>query len=192
MRLLKRRCWRLASIVQYRPQPNLVAPCFTHGGFVMKVSLHLKARACAVWVCAASLVASCALSAPAQKTHSNSISVVASTVPADGDINPYGIARVPRNSGSLVKGNILISNFNNSTNLQGTGTTIVQIAPDGSSSLFAQIDPSTLPGPCPGGLGLTTALAVLSKGWVIVGSLPTTDGTAATAQAGCLLVLDHN
>jgi sugar lactone lactonase YvrE len=33
-------------------------------------------------------------------------------------------------------------------------------------------------------------LAVLSSGWVVVGSLPTTDGTAATAKAGCLLVLD--
>jgi DNA-binding beta-propeller fold protein YncE len=30
----------------------------------------------------------------------------------------------------------------------------------------------------------------LRAGWVIVGSLPTTDGTSATAQAGCLLVLD--
>jgi DNA-binding beta-propeller fold protein YncE len=30
----------------------------------------------------------------------------------------------------------------------------------------------------------------LRQGWVIVGSLPTTDGTAATAKAGCLLVLD--
>jgi hypothetical protein len=158
----------------------------------MKVSLHFRARACAVWVCAATLVGGCAFSAQAEGKHSNTISVIASTVPANGDINPYGIARVPRSSGSLVKGNILISNFNSSANLQGTGTTIVQIAPDGSSSLFAQIDPSTLPGPCPGGLGLTTALAVLSKGWVIVGSLPTTDGTAATAQAGCLLVLDHN
>ncbi len=47
-----------------------------------------------------------------------------------------------------------------------------------------------LPGPCPGGVGLTTALAVLKTGWVIVGSLPTTDGTSATAQAGCLIVLD--
>jgi hypothetical protein len=158
----------------------------------MRLSLRNNTRVYAVWVCAASLVACCALSAQAQRKHSNTISVVASTVPANGDINPYGIARVPRNSGSLVKGNILISNFNNSNNLQGTGTTIVQIAPDGSSSLFAQIDPNSLPGPCPGGLGLTTALAVLSKGWVIVGSLPTTDGTAATAQAGCLLVLDHN
>jgi hypothetical protein len=31
----------------------------------------------------------------------------------------------------------------------------------------------------------------LRAGWVIVGSLPTTDGTSATAQAGCLLVLDN-
>lgn len=115
---------------------------------------------------------------------------IASTVPANGDVNPYGIARVPRTTGSLVKGDILVSNFNNSKNLQGTGTTIVQISPGGEASLFAQIDAATLPGPCPGGVGLTTALAVLRDGWVVVGSLPTTDGTSATAQAGCLLVLN--
>jgi hypothetical protein len=144
--------------------------------------------------CTASLVAACTFSAPAQENHfgNQRISVVASTVPANGDVNPYGIARIPQSSGSLLKGNILISNFNNSANLQGTGTTIVQIAPDGTSSLFAQIDANSLPGPCPGGIGLTTALAVLRTGWVIVGSLPTTDGTAATAQAGCLLVLDSH
>jgi hypothetical protein len=38
---------------------------------------------------------------------------------------------------------------------------------------------------------LTTALVVLRAGWVIVGSLPTSDGTSATAQAGCLIVLNH-
>jgi len=119
-----------------------------------------------------------------------SISVVASTVPANGDVNPYGIAVVPRSKGSLVRGDILVSNFNNGMNLQGTGTTIVEIAPNGTVSLFAQIDASTLPGPCPGGIGLTTALSVLSSGWVIVGSLPTTDGMSDTAQAGCLLVLN--
>ncbi len=116
---------------------------------------------------------------------------VASTVPSNGDVNPYGIARVPRTTGLLVKGNILVSNFNNSANLQGTGTTIVQITPNGTVSLFAQIDAATLPGPCPGGVGLTTALAVLRDGWVIVGSLPTTDGTSATAQSGCLLALNN-
>jgi hypothetical protein len=68
----------------------------------------------------------------------------------------------------------------------------VQISPQGNFSLFAQIDPTTLPGPCPGGVGLTTALVVLRSGWVIVGSLPTTDGMPDTAQAGCLIVLDSN
>jgi hypothetical protein len=50
--------------------------------------------------------------------------------------------------------------------------------------VFAEIDASKLPGPCPGGVGLTTALVVLRAGWVIVGSLPTADGTSATAEAG--------
>ena len=114
-----------------------------------------------------------------------------STVPANGDVNPYGVAVVPRSSGKLVQGHVLVSNFNNSQNLQGTGTTIVDIAPNGTLSVFAQISAANLPGPCPGRVGLTTALSVLLNGWVIVGSLPTTDGTSATAQAGCLLVLNN-
>jgi hypothetical protein len=116
---------------------------------------------------------------------------VASTVPSNGDVNPYGVAIVPTSTGNLVKGHVLVSNFNNSANLQGTGTTIVDIAPDGAASLFAWINASTLPGPCPGGVGLTTALAVLRSGWVIVGSLPTSDGMSDTAQAGCLIVLNN-
>ncbi len=118
----------------------------------------------------------------------NTITTVASTVPANGDINPYGVAIVEQSVGNLKKGHILVSNFNNNQNYQGTGSTIVDVAPDGSVSLFAQI--GDLPGPCPGGVGLTTALVVLRSGWVIVGSLPTTNGQAATAQAGCLIVLD--
>ena len=114
---------------------------------------------------------------------------IASTVPANGDVNPYGVAMVPRTVGALVEHSVLVSNFNNVNNLQGTGTTIVQISPSGKMSQFAQIS-GPLPGACPGGVGLTTALAVLSSGWVIVGSLPTTDGTSATARAGCLIVLN--
>ncbi|MFF0729631.1 hypothetical protein [Streptomyces sp. NPDC004134] len=117
---------------------------------------------------------------------------VASTVPANGDVNPYGTAVVPRDSGKLRRGNVLVSNFNNSQNQQGTGTTLVQISPRGHARLFAQIDPDNLPGPCPGGVGLTTALSILPGGWVVVGSLPTTDGTSDTASAGCLLVLDNH
>jgi hypothetical protein len=118
------------------------------------------------------------------------VTQIASTVPVNGDVNPYGVAVVPVSTGSLRKGNVLVSNFNAVSNLQGTGTTIVQISPNGHVSTFATIDPTRLPGRCPGGVGLTTALSVLRSGWVIVGSLPTTDGSAATAQAGCLLVLD--
>ena len=113
-----------------------------------------------------------------------------STVPANGDVNPYGMALVQETIGNLVKGDILISNFNNSANLQGTGTTIMEISPEGVVQTFAQIDAAHLPGACPGGVGLTTALVELRSGWVIVGSLPTSDGTSATAQAGCLLVLN--
>jgi hypothetical protein len=118
------------------------------------------------------------------------ITTLSSTVPSNGDVNPYGLVKVPRTIGNLTEGDYLVSNFNNSGNAQGTGTTIVEISPNGAFSLFAQIDPTKLPGACPGGVGLTTALAVLKTGWVIVGSLPTTDGTSATAGAGCLIVLD--
>ncbi len=121
-----------------------------------------------------------------------SISEVASTVPHNGDLNPYGVAVVPRSTGNLVQSNVLVSNFNNRANLQGTGTTIVEIAPSGTLKVFAQLDAAHLPGACPGGVGLTTALVALRAGWVIVGSLPTTDGTAATAQAGCLIVLSSS
>ena len=110
------------------------------------------------------------------------------TVPSNGDLNPYGVAFVPRGfptGGALNPGDILVSNFNNSSNLQATGTTIVDINPSGGESLFFQ-GPST-----PGQLGLTTALGVLKSGFVIVGSVPTLDGTSATIQGpGSLLILD--
>ncbi len=111
--------------------------------------------------------------------------VVASTVPGNGDVNPYGVAVVPRSTGHLYRGDVLVSNFNDKTNAQGTGSTIVQVSPRGGASLFAKIsDPS-----CPGGVGLTTALAALPSGWVIVGSLPTVKGNIS--GHGCLIVLDQ-
>lgn len=122
----------------------------------------------------------------------NNVMTIASTVPKNGDVNPYGVAVAPVTAGSLVKGDVLVSNFNNHRNLQGTGSTIVQISPSGNVSLFASLAPNKLPGACPGGLGLTTALVALKSGWVIVGSLPTKDGSSATAQAGCLIVLNSS
>ena len=112
-----------------------------------------------------------------------------STVPANGDTNPYGVAVVPRaplSSTVLQAGDVLVSNFNGlnsqQDSVQGTGTTIVRINQQGQQSLFYQGQ----------GLGFTGALGILADGIVVAGSLPTTDGTAATATSGSLLFIDPN
>ncbi|MGW2826206.1 hypothetical protein ACWC24_35240 [Streptomyces sp. NPDC001443] len=99
---------------------------------------------------------------------------------------------VARDAGKPHRGDVLVGNFSNGQNQRGTGTTLVQISPRGKATLFARIDPDRLPGPCPGGVGPTTALSILPGGWVVVGSLPTADGTSDTAKAGCLLVPDSH
>ena len=109
-----------------------------------------------------------------------------STMPANGDQNPYGVAFVPNNfptgSGPLKHGDILVSNFNNGQNQQGTGTTIVRVPAGGPPTVFFQGN---------AGLGLSTALGTLQHGFVVVGNAPTTDGTSATAQPGSLLVINN-
>jgi hypothetical protein len=55
---------------------------------------------------------------------------VVSTVPSNGDVNPYGVAFVPPgfpSDGTIHPGDVLVSNFNASSNLQGSGTTIVDV-----------------------------------------------------------------
>jgi hypothetical protein len=118
---------------------------------------------------------------------------VASTVPANGDVNPYGVAVVPSSAGRLTAGDVLVSNFNDKANVQGTGTTIVQVSPAGKTSVFARISALPAGQTCPGGIGLTTALGILPGGWVVVGSLPTGHGGVLPAlnPAGCLIVLDN-
>ncbi len=123
-----------------------------------------------------------------------SASQVASTVPGDGDVNPYGVAIVPASAGGLTAGDILVSNFNDKANVQGTGTTIVQVTPAGHTRLFANLTKLPPGQACPGGIGLTTALGILPGGWVVVGSLPTAAGGALPSldPVGCLIVLnDH-
>jgi hypothetical protein len=138
------------------------------------------------------ILAATSVAGRADDHHALTIATVASTVPANGDVNPYGVARVRESKGGLHEGHILVSNFNNGTNTQGTGTTIVDISPKGTVSLFAHIDPNSPVGQqCPGGVGLTTALVALRSGWVIVGSLPT-NANAQVQQSGCLFVLDSS
>jgi hypothetical protein len=119
--------------------------------------------------------------------------VAVSTVPPSGDINPYGVAFVPDlfPGDTISGGDILVANFNNSGNAQGTGSSIVAVR-DGTQKLFFQGPP---------GLGLSTAIGVLRKGFVIVGNVQSTDGSGVCTQhgsneagagRGMLMVLDRN
>lgn len=112
-----------------------------------------------------------------------------STVADNGDLNPYAVVVAPVSSGKIEKDDVLVDNFNNVSNLQGTGTTIVGYRPSTKQTyLFAKIPQNMTQ--CPGGVGLTTAMTMLKTGWVIVGSTPSKDGTTATKGDGCVLVLD--
>jgi len=110
---------------------------------------------------------------------------VFSTIAPNGDVNPYGVAITALHvlAGlTLQHDDVLVANFNNAANLQGTGTTIMRFDRGGHSSVFFQ-------GP-QGASGLTAALGIVNRGFVFAGSLPTFDGTPATVSPGSLLVLD--
>jgi hypothetical protein len=117
--------------------------------------------------------------------------VNSSTIPANGDVNPYGVAFVPEDfpsGGALAAGDVLVSNFNNTANSQGTGTTIVQLRPAGplapaGTAVAFFMSPLA---------GLSTALGAVRGGFVVVGNVPTTDGTIATIGQGALQVIDRN
>jgi hypothetical protein len=115
----------------------------------------------------------------------------ASTVTDNGDLNPYAVVVAPVSAGKIHKDDVLIDNFNDISNLQGTGTSILVYSPSTKKvALFTKL-PRNL-AQCPGGVGLTTAMTMLKTGWVIVGSTPSKDGTTKTKGNGCFLVLDAN
>jgi hypothetical protein len=158
---------------------------------------HVITRARCASALAASLSLFAAVAAPAEEGRAFIPRVVlSSTIPFNGDLNPYGIAFVPEGfaaGGTLAAGDVLVANFNASNNLQGTGTTIIKFTPDnavapsvpagnnGNADTFFQ-------GNQP---GLTTALGVLRRGFVVVGNVPTTDGTVNTISNGALQIIDR-
>jgi hypothetical protein len=152
-------------------------------------NLNSKSAFCRTWMFLLGLiVAFTAVNSNAQAPASsilNSLGTpqVLSTVPTNGDVNPYGVAFVPPSfptGGLLDAGDILVSNYNNNQNLQGTGTTIVDFRA-GQQTLFFQ---------APAGSGLSTGLAVLKAGFVLVGNMPTTDGTSNTVKPGSLIAIN--
>ena len=116
---------------------------------------------------------------------------MASSVPDNGDVNPYAVVIAPVSSGAIEKDDVLIDNFNNISNLQGTGTTIIDYRPSTKETKLLAKVPHDLKD-CPGGVGLTTAMTMLKSGWIIVGSTPSKDGTTKTKGDGCMLVFDSN
>ena len=104
-----------------------------------------------------------------------------STIPSNGDTTPYGLAFVPHDfpdDASISPGELLVSNFNNTTTA-GQGTTIITVDPrSGKTGLFFQ-------GNSP--IGFTNALTIARVGLVFAGSLPTSGGTA---EPGPLDVFD--
>ena len=145
------------------------------------------------WMILAPILGFWAASAPASESEGAFLPrlINSSTIPANGDVNPYGVAFVPwdfPDGGIIHGGDVLVSNFNNGANLQGTGTTIVQfnpqgqIAPSGTATAFYSSNLA----------GLSTALGALRGGFVLVGNVPTTDGTIATIGQGAIQVIDRH
>jgi hypothetical protein len=154
---------------------------------------HIKSRAAvmATTLGAAALLASGIAQAEPQgflETLHHHTTLI-NTVPDNGDQNPYAVVVAPVTVGTVKKGDVLVGNFNNAANLQGTGSTIVNYHPDTKQLTTFAIVPRDLKA-CPGGIGLSTAMTMLKSGWVIIGSTPSNDGTTNTKGAGCLIVLD--
>jgi hypothetical protein len=157
-----------------------------------RICNRLRSAVCASALAAALVPGAAALAAPGSFLDSiHRQSTLSTTVPENGDQNPYAIVVAPVSAGAVQKDDVLVTNFNNDGNLQGLGTTIVAFNPATKKlTTFASL-PRNLAG-CPGGIGLTTAMTMLKSGWVIVGSAPSSDGTTGTKGPGCLIVLDPN
>jgi hypothetical protein len=57
------------------------------------------------------------------------VSTLTSTVPANGDVNPYGIVMVPSSVGKLHSGALLVSNFNDKANNQAPARRLIRSRP---------------------------------------------------------------
>jgi hypothetical protein len=154
----------------------MLRPFFPISG--LAVALGLLSTTCA---------SSQARTSPFLNTLASSPAIMATTVAANGDQNPYGVAVVPSDfpaSSVFHPGDILVSDFNDAANVQATGSSIVEITPAGSTSTVFTA-PSSL-----GSVGLTTALFALRSGLVVVGSAPNAGGTPPTVGNGSLIFLD--
>jgi hypothetical protein len=167
-------------------------PVMTGKSFFARISYSMLVTACA--------------GSPLAATHAVAAKVqpflpeyrVSSTVPPNGDLNPYGIAFVPSGfpkGGKISPGDVLVSNFNDMNNCQGQGTTVIQYTPSNSDDSVASPNTATQFFASPQ-LGLSTALGVLKGGFVIVGNVPSgmeqMGVCSPTPSQGTLQVIDRH
>lgn len=98
----------------------------------------------------------------------------------DADQNPYAM---------VVAGDVLVGNFDNKTDLQGTGSTTVNYHLDTKQMTLLATTPRDLK-ECLSGIGLLIAMTMLWFGWAVVGSTPGDGDTTDIKSAGWLIVLD--
>jgi hypothetical protein len=166
--------------------------------FFTRVSSLTLFTACAWLPLVATDAAAASSSAFLPKFH------VSSTIPMNGDLNPYGVAFVPPGfpgGGLISPGDVVVSNFNDTNNCQGRGTTIIQFTPNNAAAPEPAV-PAGAPGNATtffssSQFGLSTALGVLKGGFVIVGNVAAAapaPGPVCSAMAlpGVLQVIDRN
>ena len=67
--------------------------------------------------------------------HLTTTTTIGSTVdPVFGELNPYGLDIAKATNGPIAAGDLVVCNFNNSANVQGTGSTIIAIHPTPGST----------------------------------------------------------
>lgn len=114
------------------------------------------------------------------------IPVTTSTVPnapASEDQNPYGVAFVPTSlawkkaSAAARPGDVLVSNFNDSSNEMGQGSTIVDISPTGVKTTFFETGALGI-------FGFDNGLVTLKNGLVLASFIPVTYNHSGPVQIG--------
>ncbi len=79
-----------------------------------------------------------------QNLHEQTVGSVAD--PVTGDVNPYGLAVAPITNGKIDAGDLVVCDFNDKQNVQGTGTAIVSIGPAIGSKPRHIVDAKVLEG----------------------------------------------
>lgn len=100
-------------------------------------------------------------------SHHTTISILASTIPANGDVNPYGVAVVHTSSGRLLQDplGLTIAPNGNILTVNGNDGNIVETTPGGMQIAHQLLDNTVTPGtpPSPPGAGCLFGLAIIGK-----------------------------